>query len=203
MQVTCSVDGCDLPVKTVKSGLCNRHYLRWQRYGDPLESRKWRPWQEQVRERIGPEDDNGCWPWLGHVNPDGYGVLNRRDWSSPRKAHRLVYELLVGPIPDGHDLDHICHDPLVCTLSRDCPHRRCVNPAHCHPATRGENTLRGNGKGAQHARKTHCIHGHSLEDPDNVYVYVWPRTGKSRRMCKTCGRERQRAAPRRKPPSDE
>ena len=50
-------------------------------------------------------------------------------------AHRYVYELFRGPIPDGHVLDHV--------KKKGCKHRDCVNPDHLEPVTQQENTLRG------------------------------------------------------------
>ena len=67
----------------------------------------------------------GCWEWTGHVNNAGYGRV-KNDY-----AHRLAYEMFVGPIPDGADLDHLCR------------RRSCVNPAHLEPVTRSENVRRG------------------------------------------------------------
>ena len=69
-----------------------------------------------------------CWEWLGAVGSSGYGVF----WAGPglRLAHRYAYEALVGPIPDGLDLDHLCGNTC------------CVNPAHLEPVTHAENVRR-------------------------------------------------------------
>jgi hypothetical protein len=78
-----------------------------------------------------------CWPWTGFVGPNGY------PYAGSRLAHRVVYEALVGPIPEGLQLDHLCH-----TLDRTCPggptcrHRRCVSPGHLEPVTGQENAER-------------------------------------------------------------
>lgn len=72
--------------------------------------------------------DNGCHQWLGYVNPiTGYGECTRL---GQRQAHRAVYVALVGPIPAGLDLDHLCRN------------RSCVNPEHLQPVTRSTNLLR-------------------------------------------------------------
>lgn len=89
-------------------------------------------------------------------------------------AHRVAYELFVGPIPEGLTLDHLCRV------------RHCVNPLHLEPVTRGENTRRNDSAPSQNARKTHCIRGHALI-PENLY----PR--KYGRQCKLCVRELTRA----------
>lgn len=109
--------------------------MRWYNHGDPL----WRP--ATLDERFWAKVDqsggaDACWPWLGYVEAMGYGRVNR---DGPKWAHRVAYELVRGPIPDGFDLDHICHDPLTC-FEGPCPHRQCVNPAHLEPATTLENT---------------------------------------------------------------
>ena len=73
---------------------------------------------------------SGCWLWTGTKLTTGYGqIVNHRKCF---KVHRVAYELFVGPIPDGMQIDHICHVRL------------CVNPAHLRLATNkqnGENRL--------------------------------------------------------------
>lgn len=91
---------------------------------------------------------NGCWIWVGARTGSGYGQA----WFGGRKmqAHRLTYEMMRGPIPDGMTLDHLCRVRL------------CVNPAHLEPVTRGENVLRGEGVTAKRARSVTCKYGHQL-----------------------------------------
>lgn len=94
---------------------------------------------------------DGCWLWRGHLTPNGYGLF----WVSehePMPAHRAVYEVVKGAIPDGLTLDHLCRNPT------------CVNPEHLEPVTHAVNVRRGVGPTAVRARQTHCVHGHSLED---------------------------------------
>ena len=75
-------------------------------------------------------DERGCWLWVGpQVN--GYG----RHKHQP--AHRLVYQLMVGEIPDGLVLDHLCST------------RSCVYPDHLEPVTFGENVSRSHTNGHQ------------------------------------------------------
>lgn len=96
-----------------------------------------------------------CWIWTGWVNPEGYGRVVFK--GKRYQAHRLVYEKLVGLIPKGLQLDHLCRN------------KSCVNPEHLEPVTAKENTLRGNGQSAVNLRKTHCIRGHRL-DGDNLMM---------------------------------
>jgi HNH endonuclease len=86
-------------------------------------------------DRTGPD---GCWMWLGQVNQWGYGHFRRTlapGVYSTVKAHRLAYTLLVGPIPEGLTLDHLCG------------HHACVRPDHLEPVTNAENLRR------RHARR--------------------------------------------------
>ena len=117
-------------------------------------------------------DDSGCWLWQGYLN-QGYGTayLNRKR----TKAHRLIYELLVGKIPDGMCTDHLCRV------------RACVNPAHIEIVTNKVNILRGIGYTAQQARQTVCKKGHPLSAEN---LYVGP---KGFRVCKICKRLRVNA----------
>ena len=82
----------------------------------------------------------GCWLWIGAINENGYGLFwHEGKWG---KAHRASYELYVGPIPQGRELDHLCRI------------RRCVNWVHVEPVTRRVNLLRGDTIVAENARKT-------------------------------------------------
>ena len=70
---------------------------------------------------------DGCWLWTASVNPKtGYGQFSRHH-GQPVDAHRFSCELAHGPIPERHDVHHICHV------------RRCVNPAHLFVGTRRDN----------------------------------------------------------------
>jgi hypothetical protein len=120
----CSAPGCDRP--HLSRGLCMTHYQRQTRLGQldlptrpSLEDRLW--------SRVTKTDT--CWLWTGSCTTAGYGTVGRGsdEWFY---VHRLAYELLVGPIPDGLTIDHLCRV------------RHCVRPDHLEPVTRAENTRR-------------------------------------------------------------
>lgn len=103
-------------------------------------------------------------------------------------AHRVSYEVHVGPIPRGWVIDHLCHNAdTSCHADAECPHRRCVNPAHLAAVTYQINRLSGKATEAKRAAmlaKTHCPRGHELT-PDNTY-------GLSR--CRECKRDAESLA---------
>jgi hypothetical protein len=86
-------------------------------------------------------------------------------------AHRVSYELHKGPIPEGLVIDHLCRV------------RHCVNPDHLRAVTHAVNILAGVGRGALHARKTHCVNGHEFT-AENTRLCE----GGRRRRCRTCDR---------------
>jgi len=108
--------------------------------------------------------ENGCWEWTGVVAKNGYGRFGMPNGEKGLtfQAHIWSYEHFKGPIPEGMELDHECHDSNICTLADNCPHRRCVNPEHVVPKTSRENVLRNNGPSGINARKERCIRGHRL-----------------------------------------
>ena len=121
----------------------------------------------------------GCWVWNGTINRGGYGVLTVGGRCGAKKyAHRVAYELFVGPIPKGKELDHLCRN------------RWCVNPSHLEPVTRRVNIIRGIGPqilGALNGTKTHCCRGHPFDAENTRYR---PSGG---RTCRECERGRRRA----------
>jgi hypothetical protein len=129
------------------------------------------------------DEPGGCWLWTHNVTRLGYGMFHVGDRDRP--AHIVAYEALVGPVPDEHELDHLCHSGSDCDLGNSCPHRRCVNPLHLEPVTHERNMYR--------ARRAYCKRGHPLE-PWNLL----PSSDGGRR-CRTCAnmsQQRRRATAR-------
>lgn len=135
-----------------------------------------------------------CWYWLGYIAPNGYGeIAQGGKYGGARRTHCVAYELLVGPVPEGLELDHLCHNAdKLCRGGNTCPHRRCVNPAHLEPVTRRENLRRGR---SYWALRTHCSNGHLYTDA-NTRIRI--RQGIARRVCKTCERNHHDAIQARK-----
>lgn len=120
--------------------------------------------------RVELVDNNGwdCWKWTGGLKDNGYSNVylgNRRQMS----GHRLSYQLMIGDIPDGLDLDHLCRL------------RSCINPYHLEPVTRRVNTLRSPiGIAASKAAQTECIHGHAFTAENTI------RNRNGTRKCRRC-----------------
>lgn len=114
----------------------------------------------------------GCWEWTAARTREGYGRFGLH--GRRRQAHRVVYQWLVGPVPDGMVLDHLCRN------------RACVRPDHLEPVTDKVNVLRGEGPAPRNASKTHCLAGHPY-DEENTY-----RRPDGCRDCRACKRLRER-----------
>ncbi len=130
-------------------------------------------WRQRFNNKV--QQGDGCWEWLGGLTSSGYGKF----WldGGTVLAHRVAYELWVGPIPEDLHLDHLCR------------RRSCVNPTHLEPVTVRENLLRSPlTLAGQNAIKTHCRNGHEFNDANTL---VLSTTGE--RMCRPCMRARDRA----------
>lgn len=106
-----------------------------------------------------------CIEWIGCVGSRGYARVTIMGVG--HVAHRVVYEMVNGPIPEGLVLDHLCRN------------KRCVNPSHLEPVTIAENVRRGY---RLWSLRTHCKWGHEFT-PENTF---WHSRGT--KMCKECKR---------------
>lgn len=147
----CSIDGCEK--KHCAKGWCEMHYVRWRKHGDPTYQLTA---EARFKRRVLVTAD--CWFWNGTLMRNGYATF----YNGVRRqlVHRYSYELHYGPIPDGMQVDHICHT------------RNCVNPKHLRavtpkqncenlsgPSTRSTTGIRGV-YWAKHARKWLVRVGH-------------------------------------------
>lgn len=167
---------CGAPLVRLPSGWMQRKFCSFA-CSTEGQSLNWT--SDEVMKRVSVSDD-GCWLWLLSVSRTGYGRITHR--SKVHDAYRFIYELLVGPVPDGLHLDHTCHnrDPLC--PGKECKHRLCVNPDHLEPVTQSENVRR-----AAFSRAT-CPNGHPYT-PENTRIDR--KTGG--RRCRTCHNRKARA----------
>lgn len=125
-------------------------------------------------DRLGEKIDFGdCWEWTAAKDPMGYGRVSQPTYGESL-AHRAVWVHVVGPIPDGLHLDHLCRN------------RACVNPDHLEPVTQRENSLRGDGPAGTRARQTECIRGHAFDEKNTYY------SKNGTRGCRACHNRRER-----------
>lgn len=118
-----------------------------------------------------------CLLFTGAKDQYGYGCASAIaiTGNATDRAHRLAYILAKGPIPDGLEIDHLCRTPA------------CINPLHLEAVTHAENLRRGRPLHYPLRDLTACMRGHPYT-PENT------RRWRGTRICRTCVRERARAA---------
>lgn len=123
---TCAFDGCDNASRS--NGLCHGHYSQ-RRNGRELRplssSSKGLTLEQRFWAKVNKDTPSGCWEWTGATSGYGYGQIGIG--KKRQKAHRVSWELVNCPIPDGMELDHLCSNP------------KCVNPYHLRAVTHAQN----------------------------------------------------------------
>lgn len=115
-----------------------------------------------------------CWRWTAALQSKGYGSIAFGGKGRTALAHRVAYVLLVGLIPAGLQLDHLCRITACC------------NPAHLEPVTNKVNNER-----TARATKTHCVNGHPLSG-DNLVIKSRGGARTPIRNCRECANARRR-----------
>lgn len=117
------------------------------------------PLQKRLESHIKIKS-NGCWEWTGHTTCNGYGIiqLGGRLHRKRTRAHKVAYELYMGPIPEGMLVLHKCDNKL------------CVNPEHLELGDHSKNLKDAWGRGIRHPKKS------KLSDKDFLYIYNNPKS---------------------------
>lgn len=136
------------------------------------------PVEYRLLDKIDFFGTDDCWLWSSALDNGGYPIVWIGDGVS-RRAHRVVYELFVEPIPEGLQLDHLCSV------------RNCVNPDHLEPVTGAENVARSpNTPMARRRAQTHCMRGHEFT-PANTRL-IRNGAGRSCRRCEVLSMQARR-----------
>ena len=119
--------GCGRKTRTAKYSCAEKGWTA----GEPLRyinghNRRKHTYEYRVEGR---GYETPCWIWLGSKTWNGYGQGKYR--GKQILGHVFWYERLVGPVPEGKALDHLCRQ------------RDCCNPEHVEPVTYAENARRG------------------------------------------------------------
>lgn len=184
-----TVASCGLCAETrpiIARGLCSRCYQRAKVDGTLASHQRTarKPFVESLAEARSRETVDGCWPWPT-VNRFGYPTCVASE-GRPVGAHVAVWKSVNGAIPQGLQLDHLCHtDDAGCPGGVGCTHRRCVNPAHLEPVTHQEQQRRKHGY-----RSPTCSRDH---DREGNTMWVRDVSGSLYRKCRTCHRENERS----------
>lgn len=137
----CVMPDCERP--RYKREWCNMHYQRGKKDG----TIKKRTFAERFWMKVDATGD--CWTWKGHLT-DGYGLFYVKSYGGMRGAHRVSYEMSHGAIPEGIEVDHICHT------------RHCVRPDHLRLATSKQNCENKAGLSARNKSGVRGVYWHRV-----------------------------------------
>lgn len=124
---------------------------------------------ERFEEKFITEPNTGCWLWTHSETSTEYGQFSVNN--KPKAAHRVSYELYIGPIPKGLWVLHKCDTPL------------CVNPSHLFLGTHQDNDRdrevkgRGRNGGNLHITIGEKHGGHKLTETDIKNIRAIYRSG--------------------------
>lgn len=124
--------------------------------------------------------DSGCWLWKGATVTGGYGLIGEGAPSTKLVlAHRAMWSILYGPIPEGAFICHSCDTPP------------CVAPDHLFLGTAQANfdDMVKKGRRRVMKKKDTCLRGHPYTE-ENSYIQNAPDG--PHRSCLTCRRARDR-----------
>jgi hypothetical protein len=112
--------------------------------------------EQRFWSKVYMDPNCGCWLWAGDGSKR-YGTIGIRIDNRQKRiyAHRLSYEMHIGPIPEGKEIDHTCRVTF------------CVNPRHLEPVTTLENHRRMPSESRHRPYRTHCANGHEFT-PENT-----------------------------------
>lgn len=129
--------------------------LKCEVCGNPLKNRRtsWCSLDCRFVSKRGEPDENGCIPWLGTKDSDGYGVISATVGRALLKAHRIAWERAFFPISD----DRLC-------VMHACDNRICVNADHLMLGTSVANTMDRHKKGRSMSHERHHKAKLSQED---------------------------------------
>ena len=136
----CAVDGCERLARA--RGMCTKHYRRLTKNGNPhvASTKQWPSAKDRLLNLCRKSSETSCWEFVGGHTRKGYGKL----WHNGgmKTAHRVAYEILVGPVPEAKFVLHRCDNPS------------CLNPDHLFIGTHQDNMadMRMKGRGASERR---------------------------------------------------
>lgn len=187
----CEASECERPVRKLR--WCSTHYQRFVKHGDANIVTRLQPDRDSYDDLIRRGITRAGECLLSNASKSSNGYRFTRVKQKTYLLHRVSYEKWHGPIPDGHVVDHMCHNEAAargeCDGREDCIHKACVNPAHLRAVTSSVNTtaspLYWASTGRWQKEKTHCPQRHPYSE-ENTYIYL------GRRSCRICATVRDK-----------